>query len=88
MRLIASLFTAIIKTTYNMTKLFKNKYCIPSARLKQWDYSANGAYFITICTANKFHYFGTINNRMLLSEAGKLAHNYWQEYLADIHLLH
>ena len=29
-------------------------------RLKAYDYSANGAYFITICTANRRHLFGEI----------------------------
>lgn len=28
--------------------LFKNKYCIESTRLKDWDYSAAGFYFIII----------------------------------------
>ena len=27
-------------------KKFQNKYRIPSARLQNWDYGANGAYFI------------------------------------------
>jgi hypothetical protein len=39
---------------------FKNKYRIPSARLQSWDYGANGAYFITICTQNREHFFGEI----------------------------
>ena len=39
---------------------FQNKYRIPSARLQSWDYGANGAYFITICTAHREHYFGEI----------------------------
>ena len=29
-------------------------------RLQNYDYSANGAYFITICTHNKEHLFGTV----------------------------
>jgi hypothetical protein len=39
---------------------FNNKYRIPSARLQSWDYGANGAYFITICTQNREHLFGEI----------------------------
>ncbi len=31
-----------------MAEKFRNKYRIPSARLKNWDYGTNGAYFITI----------------------------------------
>lgn len=39
---------------------FKNKYRIESNRLKNWDYSSNGIYFITICTDNREHFFGEI----------------------------
>jgi putative transposase len=39
---------------------FRNKYRIPSARASWWDYSQNGAYFITICTQHRIHYFGEI----------------------------
>jgi REP element-mobilizing transposase RayT len=68
---------------------FKNKYRIPSARLQWWDYGANGAYFITICTKDRQHYFGeivdipTTNNQteqiMQLNELGQLAEKYWME---------
>ncbi|QOG01346.1 transposase [Flavobacterium sp. MDT1-60] len=61
-------------------KKFQNKYRIPSARLENWDYGANGAYFITICTDKMQHYFGEIFEReMQLNELGKLAHDLWQE---------
>ena len=63
-----------------MQNKFKNKYRIPSARLQSWDYSINGAYFITICTQNRNHFFGKIiNQEMQLSEIGKLAQKYWLE---------
>lgn len=39
---------------------FRNKYRIPSARWANWDYGSNGAYFITICTQNRDHFFGEI----------------------------
>lgn len=63
---------------------FKNKYRIPSARLQNWDYGANGAYFITICTHNREHFFGEIvvsagEPTMQLSEMGKLAEQHWME---------
>lgn len=48
---------------------FQNKYRIESARLQNWDYGSNGAYFITICTKDRVHYFGEIDNGvMVLSE--------------------
>ena len=39
---------------------FKNKFRIPSTRLQSWDYGDDGAYFITICTKNREHFFGEI----------------------------
>ncbi|MBV4355997.1 transposase [Pinibacter aurantiacus] len=39
---------------------YLNKYRIPSARLQGYDYGANGAYFVTICTQKKIPYFGEI----------------------------
>ncbi len=63
-----------------MQNKFQNKYCIPSTRLQTWDYGTNGAYFITICTQNREHFFGTIqNDNMQFSKIGKLAEQYWME---------
>lgn len=42
--------------------LYKNKYRIESFRLKNWDYRNAGAYFITICTQDRVHFFGEIVN--------------------------
>lgn len=58
----------------------QNKYRIESARHQHWDYGSNAAYFITICTKNKRHYFGEIRNqRMCLSRVGVLADVFWYE---------
>ncbi len=63
-----------------MTEKYKNKYRIASARLQNWDYGSNAAYFITICTHNREHFFGEIeNNKMKLSEIGEMANKYWYE---------
>jgi REP element-mobilizing transposase RayT len=59
---------------------FRNKYRIPSARASWWDYRRAGAYFITICTQNRVHYFGEIENgRMRLSGIGVIADVLWHE---------
>ncbi|WP_430932173.1 transposase [Saccharicrinis sp. 156] len=59
---------------------FKGKYRIESARMQNWDYGWNASYFVTICTQNREHYFGEIeNNEMILSEIGKMADKYWYE---------
>ncbi len=60
------------------TKYYKNKYRIESTRLKNYDYSSDGAYFITICTKNRNHYFGEIvNAKMELTDIGKIAWEQW-----------
>ena len=68
---------------------YKNKYRIPSARLQNWDYRWAGAYFITICTQNREHYFGEIKtvktgnalseNKIQLSKIGVIADILWHE---------
>ncbi len=43
-------------------------------RLKGYDYSKRGMYFITICTQNRAKIFGEIkNNEMFFSDYGKIA---------------
>lgn len=60
--------------------LFKNKYRIESARLKNWDYGKNGLYFITIKTFKNQPFFGKIvEKKMQLSDIGILAEKFWQE---------
>jgi hypothetical protein len=59
---------------------FQNKYRTASARAKWWDYGSNASYFVTICTQNRVHYFGEIENQtMQLSEIGRCAVTCWQE---------
>ncbi|WP_431243739.1 transposase [Flavobacterium sp. P21] len=63
-----------------MSQKFRNKYRISSARLQNWDYGANGSYFITICTQNREHFFGEIvETRLIASKLGMLAEKYWLE---------
>jgi putative transposase len=51
-----------------------------SIRLKGYDYTKNGAYFITICTHEHEGIFGKIENgRMLLNELGEIANACWME---------
>ncbi len=63
-----------------MTNLYQGKYRIPSARWQPWDYGSDAAYFITVCTKNREHYFGEIENgKMCLSHVGILADVFWHE---------
>ncbi len=49
-----------------------------SIRLKGYDYSSSGLYFITICVQNRAHLFGKIENRkMVLNDAGKMIQTEW-----------
>ena len=63
-----------------MSEKFRNKYRIPSARLKNWDYGSNAAYFITICTKDRCKHFGRITEGLMhLNEIGKIANKYWYQ---------
>lgn len=60
--------------------LFKNRYRIESSRLKNYDYSNHGAYFITIVTKYRTCFFGDIvNDKMVLNDFGKIADKFWKE---------
>jgi len=66
-----------------------------SIRLKNYDYSQSGLYFVTICTQNRECIFGNIINNnvgvgrdrpisMILNQYGKIIENVW-ESLPDHH---
>lgn len=49
-----------------------------SIRLKNYDYSKAGLYFITICTWNNLHLFGKIeNDLMIINKNGEIAEKEW-----------
>jgi len=51
-----------------------------SIRLKDYDYSKEGLYFITFCCQNRRHLFGKIiSGKMILNDAGKIAEKCWLE---------
>ena len=60
--------------------LFKKKYRIPSTRLKGWDYSKDGYYFVTICIKNKSCLLGCVKNgEIILSDIGNIVNQCWLE---------
>ena len=73
-----------------MSELFHDRYKIESIRLKHWDYSSDGAYFITICTKDRIEYFGEIiNGKMKLSGIGKIVYDEWiktEQIRQNVHL--
>ncbi|MCL2328973.1 MAG: transposase [Bacteroidetes bacterium] len=49
-----------------------------SIRLKGYDYSQAGMYFVTICVQNREHLFGEIvDGEMILNDAGKMVEKEW-----------
>src|SRR5262245_43829585 len=60
--------------------LFKNKYRVESARLKGWDYTRAGLYFITVCTRNRECFFGEVKNgEVHLSAIGDIVAEEWKK---------
>ena len=50
-----------------------------SIRLKEYNYSSNGAYFVTICAHKKEKLFGGIENQeMKLNEVGQIVKEEWE----------
>ena len=61
------------KSAYN-----PDKHQRRSIRLKGYDYSSAGLYFITICCQNRISRFGHIENgTMILNEFGRVANDEW-----------
>ena len=76
------------KQKIQMSTKYQNKYRIPSVRLQTWDYGNDASYFVTICTQQREHFFGTIvkthcnasqneTNKMQLNDIGKLVEHEW-----------
>jgi len=56
-----------------MLKFYRKSY-----RLRNWDYSIIGYYFVTLCTKNLQEYFGQIlNGKMILNNIGQNANKFW-----------
>ena len=66
------------KTMNNKPKYNPNIHHRRSIRLKGYDYSQAGLYFITICCNKRKCRFGKIeNDEMILNEYGTIAYNEW-----------
>ena len=63
----------------NPSKYNPQKHHRRSIRLKGYDYSREGLYFITLCCQNRQHFFGTIKNgEVKLSKAGYIVQEEWE----------
>lgn len=63
-----------------MNQYNPDKHHRKSIRLKGYDYTKAGLYFITICCQNRVHLFGNvINKQMILNDAGKMIEKWFNE---------
>lgn len=59
---------------------YQNKIGRRSIRLKGYDYSTPGMYFVTVCTQKRLCLFGDVfNGKMHLNDAGKMVHTAWNQ---------
>ena len=57
-----------------------------SIRLKGYDYTEEGMYFVTICTKDRECLFGDIvDGKMKLNPYGEIAHSLWMEIRDHFH---
>ena len=69
--------TQIYVNIFIMNEVNKNRQSI---RLKHFDYSQQGLYFVTICTHKMHCLFGKISqDEMHLNDAGKMIESHWQQ---------
>jgi len=69
-------------TIYNftMTKFDPQKHHRRSIRLRGYDYSQDGVYYVTIVTWQREFLFGSIvNQKMMLSPYGEIVQKWWEE---------
>ncbi len=65
---------------YNKPKFNPHIHHRRSIRLKGFDYSQAGLYFITICCQDRFCHFGHVeNDAMILNEYGQIAFDEWMK---------
>lgn len=51
-----------------------------NTQMKQWNYSSEGCYFVTICVKNKQCLFGNVKGpKMHLNNWGQIAHDCWKQ---------
>ena len=63
-----------------MNRFNSNRHHRRTIRLKGYDYSQQGMYYITICCQNRIQYFGNIENKkMVLNDAGEIVLQCWLE---------
>jgi len=63
-----------------MTPLYKDRYRAASTRLKDFDYTSAGYYFVTVCTRDRECLFGDVHDGIMdFSSVGKIVRTFWSE---------
>ena len=67
---------------YQSAKIYRRR----NIRLKGYDYSQPGLYFVTICAYNGQHLFGeVVRGKIILSGIGEIANTLWNEIKTHVH---
>ena len=70
----------IISANYPVMKSMHRIEVRRSIRLKHYDYSSSGMYYVTVCTFKRKEIFGKIvNGQMCLNSLGNIADQFWQD---------
>jgi len=60
--------------------LFAGKYRISTARCRGWNYAGSGSYFVTVCTRDRYPWFGYVKRGFIcLSEIGAIVADEWRK---------
>lgn len=60
---------------------FKTRYSTKSIRLKSWNYSSDGYYYVTICTKERKCYFGRmVVDEIIYSDVGRIVCKIWKAF--------
>ena len=63
----------------------QNRHHRQSIRLRNYDYSQAGLYFITMCVHQRLSLFGeVVAGKMILNEAGRVVQDVWHDCPAII----
>jgi REP element-mobilizing transposase RayT len=68
--------------------LYQDKYRVEPARLRSWDYSSRGWYFVTICTQNRAQIFGEVVNADVIADSElKTLHSHYENVELGAHVV-
>jgi REP element-mobilizing transposase RayT len=64
----------------NKMKYISDKHNRRSMRLRGYDYTKAGIYFVTLCSQNREQFFGYIKNeKMTLNDVGEMINKWWKK---------